>query len=101
MHSSLMFRRTGQIPSTLVCICKSSVHREGYKTAGSSEHPCECGLIISAWSVIIYQNFYKSFRYPKIAMSVTPIINRYESVPVHPELNPAHPLVVFGDHRFC
>lgn len=34
-------------------------------------------------------------------MSVTPIINRYESVPVHPELNPAHPLVVFGDHRFC
>ncbi|MGO4562648.1 helix-turn-helix domain-containing protein [Rhizobiales bacterium 3FA27D7] len=24
-----------------------------------------------------------------------------ESVPAHPELNPAHPLVVFGDHRFC
>lgn len=24
-----------------------------------------------------------------------------ESTPVHPELNPRHPLVVFGDHRFC
>jgi AraC family transcriptional regulator, melibiose operon regulatory protein len=24
-----------------------------------------------------------------------------ESVPAHPELDPRHPLVVFGDHRFC
>ncbi len=24
-----------------------------------------------------------------------------ESVPVHPDLAPGHPLVVFGDHRFC
>lgn len=24
-----------------------------------------------------------------------------ESVPMHPELGPGHPLVVFGDHRFC
>lgn len=26
---------------------------------------------------------------------------RDESVPVHPDLAPGHPLVVFGDHRFC
>ncbi|WP_417691643.1 helix-turn-helix domain-containing protein [Roseibium sp.] len=24
-----------------------------------------------------------------------------ESVPVHPELNPRHPMVIFDDHRFC
>lgn len=24
-----------------------------------------------------------------------------ESVPIHPELHPRHPAVVFGDHRFC
>jgi AraC-like DNA-binding protein/mannose-6-phosphate isomerase-like protein (cupin superfamily) len=24
-----------------------------------------------------------------------------ESVPAHPELGPGHPLVIFGDHRFC
>ncbi|WP_377293132.1 helix-turn-helix domain-containing protein [Rhizobium sp. SG2393] len=24
-----------------------------------------------------------------------------ESIPVHPDLDPRHPLVVFGDHRFC
>lgn len=24
-----------------------------------------------------------------------------ESVPVHPDHDPRHPLVIFGDHRFC
>lgn len=24
-----------------------------------------------------------------------------ESVPIHPELHPRHPAVIFGDHRFC
>lgn len=24
-----------------------------------------------------------------------------ESIPAHPDLNPGHPLVIFGDHRFC
>ena len=27
--------------------------------------------------------------------------HRDESVPAHPEAGPGHPLVVFGDHRFC
>jgi AraC-like DNA-binding protein/mannose-6-phosphate isomerase-like protein (cupin superfamily) len=27
--------------------------------------------------------------------------SRDESVPAHPEFDPRHPLVVFGDHRFC
>ena len=26
---------------------------------------------------------------------------RDESVPAHPELDRGHPVVVFGDHRFC
>ena len=28
-------------------------------------------------------------------------VSFYRVFPAHPELNPAHPLVVFGDHRFC
>jgi AraC-like DNA-binding protein/mannose-6-phosphate isomerase-like protein (cupin superfamily) len=28
-------------------------------------------------------------------------ISQDESVPAHPDLDPRHPLVVFGDHRFC
>jgi hypothetical protein len=24
-----------------------------------------------------------------------------ESVPAHPDVNPEHPFVIFGDHRFC
>ncbi|KAA3515681.1 helix-turn-helix domain-containing protein [Agrobacterium rosae] len=34
-------------------------------------------------------------------MSVLLPVQRDESVPVHPEHDPRHPLVVFGDHRFC
>ncbi|BCH60920.1 AraC family transcriptional regulator [Agrobacterium vitis] len=30
-----------------------------------------------------------------------PLINRLGATPVHPERDPAHPLVVFGDNRFC
>ena len=26
---------------------------------------------------------------------------RDESIPAHPEGAPGHPLVIFGDHRFC
>src|SRR5450631_862828 len=26
---------------------------------------------------------------------------RDESVPAHPDVNPDHPMVVFGDHKFC
>ncbi len=36
-------------------------------------------------------------------MMSKPIVSQHldESVPVHPDLAPGHPLVVFGDHRFC
>ncbi len=34
-------------------------------------------------------------------MSAPAIQPRDESVPVHPELNPRHPMVIFDDHRFC
>jgi len=29
------------------------------------------------------------------------LVSQDESVPVHPDQNPRHPLVIFGDHRFC
>lgn len=32
--------------------------------------------------------------------NIQPIL-RDESVPVHPDHDPRHPLVIFGDHRFC
>ncbi|MFD1625134.1 helix-turn-helix domain-containing protein [Azospirillum griseum] len=34
-------------------------------------------------------------------MPIIPPIAGHGSVPVHPDLDPGHPLVVFGDHRFC
>ncbi|MBT9371632.1 helix-turn-helix domain-containing protein [Rhizobium sp. CSW-27] len=34
-------------------------------------------------------------------MNLQPLHIQDESVPVHPDHDPRHPLVIFGDHRFC
>lgn len=53
-------------------------------------------------TVVFYLVCLQNFRFPKIVerRRITPL-QQDESVPAHPELAPGHPLVVFGDHRFC
>ena len=52
-------------------------------------------------AVRFYRHSQALFRFPKIHPGLSMRFSQDESVPVHPELDPAHPLVVFGDHRFC
>ncbi len=52
----------------------------------------------------LYRLHSKSFRDSKMTRSVIARAaprRSDESVPAHPDYDPRHPLVVFGDHRFC
>lgn len=55
--------------------------------------------IICFKTVMIYRHSIDLFRNPKMERLAK--INNDESVPVHPDHDPRHPLVIFGDHRFC
>jgi AraC-like DNA-binding protein len=54
-------------------------------------------------AVVFYRRAIQDFRYPKVGNTKADLkaMRADESVPAHPELGDDHPLVVFGDHRFC
>lgn len=54
-------------------------------------------------AVQFYRHNTERFRYPKVSATKLKLDSGRpdESVPAHPELGENHPLVVFGDHRFC
>lgn len=62
--------------------------------------PQDFALIFSKKAVEFYRLLAKKFRDPKMRLQFGKA-EHDESVPAHPELDPRHPLVVFGDHRFC
>lgn len=58
------------------------------------------GLTVGQIPANIFRNCSPNFRIPKVR-DMLPAKYRDESVPMHGGMVRGHPLVVFGDHRFC
>ena len=67
--------------------------------------PVAISLTLHPKGVRFYLKKPSTFRYCKVGVpkmiSDIAIPYRDESVPAHPDVNPDHPMVVFGDHKFC